>query len=215
MEYIALFDLDGVILDTEGQYTLVWNRIGEKYGKEKDFGILIKGQTFDKILGEHFHSEAQSKEVIQLLNEFETEMRYDYVPGAVEFVDSLKEIGVRCAVVTSSNRLKMEKVYRHHPDLREKLDYILTSEDFTQSKPSPECYLTGMRMLGSDAAHTVIFEDSVSGLTAARESGARVVGLTTTNPEEVVREYADIVINDFTGCVFEDFLKNPENVSAY
>lgn len=215
MEYIALFDLDGVILDTEGQYTLVWNRIGEKYGKEKDFGILIKGQTFDKILGEHFHSEAQSKEVIQLLNEFETEMRYDYVPGAVEFVDSLKEIGVRCAVVTSSNRLKMEKVYRHHPDLREKFDYILTSEDFTQSKPSPECYLTGMRMLGSDAAHTVIFEDSVSGLTAARESGARVVGLTTTNPEEVVREYADIVINDFTGCVFEDFLKNPENVSAY
>ena len=215
MKYIALFDLDGVILDTEGQYTLVWNRIGEKYGKEKDFGILIKGQTFDKILKEHFHSEAQSKEVIQLLNEFETEMRYDYVPGAVEFVDSLKEIGVRCAVVTSSNRLKMEKVYRHHPDLREKFDYILTSEDFTQSKPSPECYLTGMRMLGSDAAHTVIFEDSVSGLTAARGSGARVVGLTTTNPEEVVREYADIVINDFTGCVFEDFLKNPENVSAY
>ena len=215
MEYIALFDLDGVILDTEGQYTLVWNRIGEKYGKEKNFGILIKGQTFDKILKEHFHSEAQSKEVIQLLNEFETEMRYDYVPGAVAFVDSLKEIGVRCAVVTSSNRLKMEKVYIHHPDLREKFDYILTSEDFTQSKPSPECYLTGMRMLGSDAAHTVIFEDSVSGLTAARESGARVVGLTTTNPEEVVREYADIVINDFTGCVFEDFLKNPENVSAY
>ena len=215
MEYIALFDLDGVILDTEGQYTLVWNRIGEKYGKEKNFGILIKGQTFDKILKEHFHSEAQSKEVIQLLNEFETEMRYDYVPGAVAFVDSLKEIGVRCAVVTSSNRLKMEKVYRHHPDLREKFDYILTSEDFTQSKPSPECYLTGMRMLGSDAAHTVIFEDSVSGLTAARGSGARVVGLTTTNPEEVVREYADIVINDFTGCVFEDFLKNPENVSAY
>lgn len=215
MEYIALFDLDGVIIDTEGQYTLVWNRIGEKYGKEKDFGILIKGQTFDKILGEHFHSEAQRKEVIQLLNEFETEMRYDYVPGAVEFVDSLKEIGVRCAVVTSSNRLKMEKVNRHHPDLREKFDYILTSEDFTQSKPSPECYLTGMRMLGSDAAHTVIFEDSVSGLSAARGSGARVVGLTTTNPEEVVREYADIVINDFTGCVFEDFLKNPENVSAY
>ena len=215
MEYIALFDLDGVILDTEGQYTLVWNRIGEKYGKEKDFGILIKGQTFDKILKEHFHSEAQSKEVIQLLNEFETEMRYDYVPGAVEFVDSLKEIGVRCAVVTSSNRLKMEKVYRHHPDLREKFDYILTSEDFTQSKPSPECYLIGMRMLGADAAHTVIFEDSVSGLSAARGSGARVVGLTTTNPEEVVREDADIVINDFTGCVFEDFLKNPENVSAY
>ena len=215
MEYIALFDLDGVIIDTEGQYTLVWNRIGEKYGKEKDFGILIKGQTFDKILGEHFHSEAQRKEVIQLLNEFETEMRYDYVPGAVAFVDSLKEIGVRCAVVTSSNRLKMEKVYRHHPDLREKFDYILTSEDFTQSKPSPECYLTGMRMLGSDAAHTVIFEDSVSGLTAARESGARVVGLTTTNDAGTVRKYADFVIDDFTGCVFEDFLKNPENVSAY
>lgn len=214
MEHIALFDLDGVILDTERQYTVLWNRIGQMYGKVADFGIVIKGQTLDWILNEHF-SAGQRKDVVSSLNDYEVNMTYDYVPGAEAFIDSLKDIGIRCAIVTSSNREKMKNVYRHHPDFKEKFDYILTSEDFTQSKPSPECYLTGMRKLGADAAHTVVFEDSVNGLKAARGSGARVVGLTTTNDAETVGRYADVVIEDFTGHEFGDFLKNPKNVSAY
>ncbi|MGN0188581.1 MAG: HAD family hydrolase [Candidatus Cryptobacteroides sp.] len=214
MEYIALFDLDGVILDTESQYTVLWNRIGEKYGKVRDFGIAIKGQTLEWILNEHF-SAADRRDVIGYLDDFEENMNYDYVPGAEEFIDSLRETGIRCAVVTSSNRVKMDNVYRHHPDFKEKFDYILTSEDFTQSKPSPECFLKGMRKLGSDAGHTVIFEDSVNGLKAARSSGARVVGLTTSNDAETVGKYADIVIGNFVGHTFGEFLKNPKNISAY
>ncbi len=47
---IVLFDLDGVILDTESQYTIFWNRMGEQYLQKKDFGLLIKGQTLKHIL---------------------------------------------------------------------------------------------------------------------------------------------------------------------
>ena len=118
--------------------------------------------------------------------------------GAEEYIKKLKINGIRTAVVTSSNLPKMENVYRAHPDFKSMFDLILTSEDFTESKPSPYCYLKAMKMLGAGPGDCVVFEDSVSGLHAARSSGAFVAGLLTTNPENVVREYADIVIKDFT-----------------
>lgn len=206
MKYIALFDLDGVILDTESAYTVFYNHIGTRYGKGDDFGIVIKGQTLTDILDKYFPETAARRQIIAEVNEFERDMYYGYIPGVEEFISSLKREGVRCAVVTSSNQLKMENVYRKLPDFREKFNLILTSEDFKTSKPSPECYLAGMRKLDSDTGHTVIFEDSINGLKAARGSGARVVGLTTSNPTEVVREYADIVIPDFRGYSFSDFI---------
>ena len=91
----------------------------------------------------------------------------------------------------------MENVYRCHPGFREMFDMILTSEDFSESKPSPYCYLKAMRLFGAGPEDCVVFEDSLAGLQAARASGAFVTALTTTNPEEVVRNYADLVIRDF------------------
>lgn len=207
MDYIALFDLDGVILDTESDYTLFWNRIGEEYGKGQDFGIVIKGQTLVKILNEHFPDEGDKETITQAIMDYEKNMRYDFVPGAVQFIDSLKQQGIRTAVVTSSDLSKMANVYLRHPDFKEKFDHILTSEDFTQSKPSPECYTKGMNLFGCDPEHTVVFEDSVSGLRSGKASGAVLVGLATTNPASVVAEYADFVISDFIGHSFMEFIR--------
>ncbi|MGN0188003.1 MAG: hypothetical protein ACI395_00655, partial [Candidatus Cryptobacteroides sp.] len=62
----------------------------------------------------------------------------------------------------------------------------------------------------------VIFEDSINGLKAARGSGAMVVGLTTSNSPNIVREYADFVIPDFRGYVFSDFIrKSPSKIPEF
>ena len=195
---IALFDLDGVILDTEGSYTAFWDDYGSRRFSEKGFGLKIKGQTLVKILDEYFPDVNERPGVVAAIDEFERNMDYSFVAGAEEYIKKLKINGIRTAVVTSSNLSKMENVYRAHPDFKSMFDLILTSEDFTESKPSPYCYLKAMKMLGAGPGDCVIFEDSVSGLQAAKASGALVAGLLTTNPETVVREYADIVIKDFT-----------------
>ncbi|MGM9737705.1 MAG: HAD family hydrolase [Candidatus Cryptobacteroides sp.] len=195
---IALFDLDGVILDTENFYTQLWSNLGEHFFGEKNFGIKIKGQTLVKIMDDYFPSAADRKFIIDKLDDFERNMPYDYIPGAEQFIRSLKPSGIKSAVVTSSNKVKMENVYRKHPDFRDLFDYILTSEDFTESKPSPECYLKGMKLLGGNPETSIVFEDSVSGLQSGKSSGAFVVGLTTTNPSETVSQYADLIIPDFT-----------------
>ena len=194
---IALFDLDGVILDTEGSYTAFWDDYGSRHFSEKDFGLKIKGQTLVKILGDYFPEENERKAITEAINDFERNMSYPFVPGVENYIKSLKSNGIRTAVVTSSNLLKMENVYRCHPGFREMFDMILTSEDFSESKPSPYCYLKAMRLFGAGPEDCVVFEDSLAGLQAARASGAFVTALTTTNPEEVVRNYADLVIRDF------------------
>ena len=194
---IALFDLDGVILDTEGSYTAFWDDYGSRHFSEKDFGLKIKGQTLVKILGDYFPEENERKAITDDINDFERNMSYPFVPGVENYIKSLKSNGIRTAVVTSSNILKMENVYRCHPGFREMFDIILTSEDFSESKPSPYCYLKAMRLFGAGPEDCVVFEDSLAGLQAARASGAFVTALTTTNPEEVVRNYADLVIRDF------------------
>ena len=194
---IALFDLDGVILDTEGSYTAFWDDYGSRHFSEKDFGLKIKGQTLVKILGDYFPEENERKAITDAINDFERKMSYPLVPGVENYIKSLKSNGIRTAVVTSSNILKMENVYRCHPGFREMFDMILTSEDFSESKPSPYCYLKAMRLFGAGPEDCVVFEDSLAGLQAARASGAFVTALTTTNPEEVVRNYADLVIRDF------------------
>ena len=194
---IALFDLDGVILDTEGSYTAFWDDYGSRHFSEKDFGLKIKGQTLVKILADYFPDENERKSITDAINDFERNMSYPFVPGVENYIKSLKSNGIRTAVVTSSNLLKMENVYRCHPGFREMFDMILTSEDFSESKPSPYCYLKAMRLFGAGPEDCVVFEDSLAGLQSARASGAFVTALTTTNPEEVVRNYADLVIRDF------------------
>ena len=72
------------------------------------------------------------------------------------------------------------------------------SEDFKESKPSPDGFLTGMRVLGGTPETSVVFEDSINGLKAGKASGAFLVGLATSNPPEIVGRYADLVIPDFT-----------------
>ncbi|MBP3563185.1 MAG: HAD family phosphatase [Bacteroidales bacterium] len=196
---IALFDFDGVIVDTESQYTVFWDRMGAEYLGIEDFGRRIKGQTLVQIFDGHFSGMLkEQEEVVARLNEYEAAMSYDFLPGVVDFLHELKEAGVPTAIVTSSNQPKMEQVYRAHPQLDDMVDAILTSEDFSRSKPDPECFLKGMEILGGTPEETVVFEDSFHGLAAGRAAGAYVVGLATTNSREDIVPLCDMVISDFT-----------------
>jgi HAD superfamily hydrolase (TIGR01509 family) len=69
----------------------------------------------------------------------------------------------------------MEAVYRKRPEFKQLFDAILTSEDFRESKPSPDCYLTAARRFGLQPDDCVVFEDSFNGLKSGRASGAFVI----------------------------------------
>ena len=201
----ALFDFDGVVMDTETQYSLFWNKIGKQYFPQiEEFGRIIKGQTLVNIYAKYFAGmEKEQQDITARLNQFEKDMAYEYIPGVVDFMKDLRAHGVKMAIVTSSNDLKMANVYKAHPELKELVDRILTAEMFTRSKPAPDCFLLGAEVFGTVPQHCVVFEDSFHGLEAGNAAGMAVVGLCTTNPKEAIADKCKLVRPDFTAFSFE------------
>lgn len=210
----ALFDLDGVIFDTEPQYTVFWGSQCRQYHPEHP-GLEheIKGSTLDQIFDRWWAGPLESERaaVTRRLDEFEAQMSYDYIDGLQDFQADLRRHNIKTAIVTSSNRQKMDSVYRSRPELPLIFDAILTSEDFTESKPSPQCYLRAASRLGVEPGECVVFEDSFNGLRSGRSAGMYVVGLATTNSREAIAPLSDIQIDNYNN--FKLFSDRGVNVS--
>ena len=201
----ALFDFDGVMVDTEPQYTLFWDEKGKKYHPEiPNFGHHIKGQTLIQIYKQFFREpESLQDEITRQLLDYELTMHFEYIDGVVDFMKELREKGVKLAIVTSSNDAKMANAYREHPELKTMVDFIVTADRVTHSKPHPECFLLGAEMLGVEKDNCIVFEDSFHGIEAGNRAGMKVIGLATTNSAEAIADKCALVIPDFTDFTFE------------
>ena len=196
----ALFDLDGVVFDTEPQYTVFWGaQCREFHPEHPGLEHEIKGQTLDQIYDLWFNGELTEIRPLltQRLNAFERDMDYLYIAGFEDFIADLQKQGVKTAVVTSSNQEKMQSVYRKHPEFKSLFDAILTSEDFEYSKPHPDCYQKAAARFQAQPEECVVFEDSFNGLKSGRAAGMTVVGLATTNAAEAIAPLCDQVIKDY------------------
>ena len=194
----VLFDLDGVIVDTEGQYSLFWKQIGEEYMPGMlDFALAIKGRTLTQIYDTYFPDAADRAAITERLNAFERQMDFPYIAGAREFLEALQAQGVPTAIVTSSNCDKMACLYARHPEIKNLVTSVLTAEDARRSKPAPDCYLAASERLGADISNCIVFEDSPSGLAAGRASGAFVIGVSTSLAAAEIEPLCDAYIEDF------------------
>ena len=194
----VLFDLDGVIVDTEGQYSLFWKQIGEEYMPGMpDFALAIKGRTLTQIYDTYFPDAADRAAITERLNAFERQMDFPYIAGAREFLEALQAQGVPTAIATSSNCDKMACLYARHPEIKNLVTAVLTAEDSRRSKPAPDCYLAAAERLGADISKCIVFEDSPNGLAAGRASGAFVIGVSTSLAAAEIEPLCDAYIEDF------------------
>lgn len=204
MKRAALFDLDGVLIDTEGVYTGFWAGIDLMYPTGIDnFAAAIKGTTLTEILS-HFDTEQKRADITRRIHEFEQTMVYELMDGVMEFIANLKSAHWSTAIYTSSDDVKMSHLRRQQPALLDSVDVIITGSHVSHSKPDPEGYLLAAGRLGVSINDCVVFEDSLQGLEAGRRSGARVVGLATTNPATRLAGMADIIVNSLAELKIED-----------
>ena len=200
----ALFDLDGTLFDTEGQYSIFWGKTCRRFRPDIDrLEYKIKGMTLVQIYDKYFPDPKVQAIITEGLNEWEMQMRYNWIAGAEDFVMDCKRHGVKCAIVTSSNQMKMKAVAAQLPHFDALFDRVLTSEDFTASKPAPDCYLLGAKVFGLDIDECVVFEDAINGLQAGMASGIYTIGITTTNTPDTVSQLSNHVIGDFTELDYE------------
>lgn len=201
-KYGALFDLDGVLIDSEGGYSEFWAEQGRKYRPDiPNLAEAVKGTTLPNILGTYFPDAEVVAKICADLDEYEANVHFPLFPGVMEFLADLHRNGISAAVVTSSGADKMKKLFSEKPEFASYFDVVVTSADVTHSKPNPECFLIGAQKLGMEIGDCFIFEDSLNGLKAANAAGAlKVVGLSTTLPAEQIEGLANVVIPSF-----EDF----------
>ena len=202
----ALFDLDGVVFDTEPQYTVFWGSQCRLYHPEHP-GLEheIKGSTLTQIYDRWFSGPLAGEQaaITERLNDFEAQMQFEFIGGFEQLIADLHAHGVKTAVVTSSNQPKMESVYRAQPGFRQLFDAILTSEDFEYSKPHPDCYLKAAARFGAAPEECIVFEDSFNGLKSGRAAGMKVVGVATTNTAEAIAALSDNQITDYTSTDYQ------------
>ena len=191
----VLFDLDGVLLDSEGQYSIFWRTMDERFPTGvDDFSNFIKGFHLARILS-YFANDEIREQIIQALVEFEKNMRFEFFHGALALVKRLRDMGIPMAIVTSSDHKKMQALFSQHPEFPTLFDAIITGDMVTRAKPDPDCFLLGAQRLGIDIKDCVVFEDSRNGLIAARASGARVIGIATTLSADIVAPLSDLTVN--------------------
>ena len=199
----VLFDLDGVLLDSEGQYSIFWADMDKEYHTGvPDFAAFIKGFHLTRILG-YFESDEVRQQVLEKLLAFERNMRYVLFPGALSFVEDLRAAGIPMAIVTSSDRMKMQALYSQHPEFPALFDQIVTGDMVTRAKPDPECFLMAAQLIGVDIRDCIVFEDSRNGLIAARASGAGIIGVASTLDREVVAPLSDFTVNAVSELTIE------------
>lgn len=194
----VLFDLDGVLVDTESQYSIFWGKMGIEYNTGiPDFADRIKGSNLAAILNTYFPDKSVQDEIVEKLNAFQAAMTYEICPGVKEFISQLKQHNIPTCIVTSSDDKKMEQLFAHQPYFRENFSNIITGDQVTNSKPHPECFLKGAQKIGVDIKDCLIFEDSMQGITAGIASGAKVIALSTTCSIEQISTLTNVIIPGF------------------
>ncbi len=205
---VALFDLDGTLFDTEGQYSVFWGEMGRRFRPDiPDFDQVIKGTTLKQIYERYFPSAEVQAAITPLLEAYESQMQFQFFAGAREFIEDIRHHGVKCAVVTSSDQKKMSNVYRSMPEFTSLFDRILTAEDFAASKPSPDCYLRGAAVFGADLSECVVFEDAYTGLEAGMSSGIFTIGIASGHTKEEIVDKCHYVLPSFEHVTYHDILK--------
>ncbi|MCM1348802.1 MAG: HAD family phosphatase [Firmicutes bacterium] len=199
----ALFDLDGVLIDSESTYTEFWREIDRLYPTGiPDFALYIKGTTLPQILN-HYPEPEVRDDIVRRIYAFQDTMTYSLFPGVTDFLDELAACSVPAAIVTSSDDKKMSHLFNQLPEFRKYFSAIIDASKVTRSKPHPQGYLLAAEALGIDPARCFVFEDSIQGLKAGRAAGATVIGLATTYPRCDVEPYAHLVIDSLAGFTVE------------
>lgn len=201
----VLFDMDGVLLDTEPLYTVAYDRMLAPYGVELDRSTKLE------IMGRPaLHSAAHviDKFRIPMTPEEFVERRKPIlaelfanapaVPGAEEFVRHLSARGLPIAVATSTGRNLFDVKTQHHGWFS-LFDVVVCGDDpeIVRPKPAPDIFLTAARRLKARPENCAVFEDSPAGVQAACATGGRVFALVREPTDPAAFEAAFRVVETF------------------
>lgn len=210
----AIFDWDGVIIDSARLHEESWHRLAAELGTTIAPGSFLRGFGMKSAqIIEQIHRWATAPAEIARLTERKEALYRAIVgqseiaplPGVAEWLERLRAAGVPCAVASSTQRKNIQAVLARI-GLEETFRAIISAEDVVNGKPHPEVFEKAADRLGLPRARCVVFEDALVGIAAAHAAGMRVVAVTTTHPaaelaaaDLVVRRLDELTVAQLSG----------------
>ena len=176
----VLFDMDGLMFDTESVYTLTWPWAAKEFGYEVTRDVVEGAIGLNAEDGRRHFEQAYGKDFpFYPIRIRRLEIAMDYIrthgltvkKGLYNLLDFLKENGLKTAVATSSEHPRADE-YLRMSKLTSAFDAVICGEDVTLGKPNPQIFLTAAERIGADIRRCIVLEDSQNGIKAAFRAGA-------------------------------------------
>lgn len=202
MKIGAIFDWDGVIIDSSRYHEKSWEVLASERGLQLPPGHFQKsfGMRNELIIPQILQWSTNPREIDSLSLRKEVLYReiilkegINPLPGVVDFLTVIKDLSIPCAIGSSTHRLNIQ-VALGHLGIGDFFDEIVTGEDVSEGKPNPQVFLLAAQLIGCKPKSCVVFEDAPAGIAAAHNGGMKAIGVATTHPMRMLRD-ADIVVH--------------------
>lgn len=179
----VLFDMDGLVLDSEILYTRFWRKAAEVFGycmsQEQAVSMCGLGkQAGQNNIHRYFGTEADYYAIrnkrIELMEAYVDEKGIDLKPGVRELLDHLEENRIPAAITSSSPIPRIQKYLAFH-GLEARFAALCSGRDVPKGKPAPDIYLKGAQALGLDPRNCLALEDAPAGILSAYRAGCLTV----------------------------------------
>ena len=207
---LVIFDMDGLIFDTERIYYKAWQEAAKAYGYEITWEIyrqiVARNSRYieivlKQILGQELPYKAIEDKKREIANQIVLEEGLVMKPGLIDLLQVLDEKGIKKAVATSSQREKALN-YLNMCDLVDRFDTIICGDEVTESKPNPEIFLRAAEKLGACPENTLVLEDSKLGLEAGKKGKMITVLIPDlVSPDLEMQQNADYILKSLNKVI--------------
>ena len=210
-----IFDMDGVIIDSEPQHARAALRVFNRHGANTDYEYCASfiGSSTEKLVEDAITHFGLNITVAEMMKEMLEEKRlvakeegYPALPGIQKLVRTLQHSGISLAVASSSSQAEIERVVKHL-NIRKYFTKLISSSSVNAPKPAPDTFNLALKELGVNPKEAVIVEDSCYGIQAAKAAGCVCVGYVNPHSGEQDLSDADVILESFEN-IDQRFFKN-------
>ncbi len=210
----VIFDMDGLMFNTEDIYNVVGDTILKPRGHEftRELKLLMMGLPGTRafqVMVDHCQledtPEALKSECEALFSEL-LPREIQTMPGLLELLERLEQLGIPKAVATSS-QLRFANIALNQFDLMPRFKFVLTAESVVKGKPHPDVYLLAAKKMALEPSQLLVLEDSVTGSQAAAAAGTTVIAVPTEHSLGCDYSHVDHVVQSLEDPVIFEKLK--------